>query len=538
MERIKAALDRMDMTIGQWLLAISCIVAGRYFLETLSDPTYSGIIGSNPAFLVHYFLFFISISLGLMLILALFMPLWKKHVPVLMLFLLPISFLAPVIDWIVSGGRGIVMSYIFVTPAELGRSFLGILFRPILASGITIGMRVEVAVFIICIALIVYAVRRDVRSAVLAALAAYAVTFVYAIVPDVPSYIAALFGAGTVHPAQFLQTAVLGSATLADSLHGAFRYASLGDLVDNGFSFLIGRLWYVIAIALSAWWFMLLSRKRFVAILKNSRPEAALHYMGLAAIGALIAYHQSRFSLNWNDWLTMAILLASLCLSWMSAVCLNDIHDVELDRISNASRPLPSDLISRADMRTAAVIFFVAAMIGALLCGYYACMFVLVCNALSYLYSVPPMRFKRIPVLSAFVISACCLLPVMAGFFTLSASKAVSAFPPTLIAGIFAIYILHQHFRGIRDIDADRSAGVMTVAAMFGRVHGPRVAGALTAISYLIAPLIIREPILFIVAIPAAVVTYILAVKKPYAERPIFAIYGISVLIGAVMLLA
>jgi 4-hydroxybenzoate polyprenyltransferase len=534
LEKMKEKLSNIEVTLVTWLLSLSGILMIRFFLEAISSPTSTGVIASDAPTLIHYFLFYLGVGLGLMLILQVIVPTWKKVLPQAILFVLTLTFIPPIIDWITSGGRGVTMAYLFESPAEMGRSFLTF-FGPFVPAGITLGIRVELAILILGVGVFVYCVRKSILRSLVAMIVLYVVAFVAISLPGIISTLAGVFGGGYIETHQFIQTSILQSSTLADNIHGTLRYGSLVRMLEIGFDFMIGRIWFIVSAALAGVWFFTNFKRQTSAILKNSRLGRIVHYIFMVLLGAFVAYRLAHFSMNWNDWLVMVILLSAFYFAWMFAVCVNDIFDIEIDRVSNSERPITSGSLSVSETKSAAYIFLVLSLVGAYLCGYYAFFCILAFTALYYVYSAPPVRLKRIPFLSVFVVGFCSLATVMAGFFTFSPLKEVSAFPANLIIAVVVIFSLLPQIKDIKDIEGDRVAGIMTLPTLFGAVWGPRIVGLLAGLAYLVVPLLASTPALFIGAIPAAGITYWLAVRKPYVEGPIFIVYGLFAVFVAII---
>ncbi len=521
----------------QWLISLSGILMVRFFLEAITSPTSSGIIASDAPTLLHYFLFYLAVGLGLMLLLQFVIPTWKKALPVAILFVMTLTFIPPIIDWITSGGNGSTMAYLFESPSVMLHSFLTF-FGPFVPAGITPGIRVELAVLILVVGVLVYLVRKSFIRAIITMIALYVIAFVAVSLPGVISVLSSPFGGGHVETHQFIQSSILRSSTLADNIHGTLRYGSLVRMLEIGFDFMIARIWFILGTVLTGVWFLTNFKRQTIAVLQNSRLGRSLHYTFMVLLGAFVAYHQAKFSMNWNDWLVMITLLASFYFSWMFAVCVNDIYDIDIDKVSNSDRPISAGNLSVSETKSAAFVFLTLSLIGAYLCGYYAFFCILAFTALYYIYSAPPVRLKRVPFLSVFIVGFCSLSVVMAGFFTFSTQKEVAVFPAALIVGIVVMFSLLPQVKDIKDIDGDRSSGIMTMPTIFGAVWGPRIVGILAALAYLIIPFLAGIPVLFLGAVVAAGATYWLAVRKPYHEGPIFIVYGLFVIFMAVILFA
>ena len=91
--------------------------------------------------------------------------------------------------------------------------------------------------------------------------------------------------------------------------------------------------------------------------------------------------------------------------------------------------------------------------------------------------------------------------------------------------------------KDIKDIEGDRVAGIMTLPTLYGPIWGPRIVGVLAALAYLILPILAKNSFLWFGTIPAAVASYLISVRKPFKERPIFVVYGLFAVFLAVVLL-
>jgi len=413
------------------------------------------------------------------------------------------------------------MAYISAhSPSEWAYFFLTF-FGPYVEPGVTIGMRIELGLIIIGTGIFVYAVRKSLWRAVIAAIGIYAVMFIVGSLPSVLDVI----------------PSVSQSSTLADNIHGTLRYASLQRLLEIGFDFMMARVWFITSLALGLTWFLANFKRQTLIIFRNSRPGVSALYVGLVLFGAFIAYRANPFSMNWDDWLALTTLALAFYFSWMYAACENDIHDVDIDMVSNAYRPIPSGGLDKSEMRTASLIFLAMALVAGYISGYYAFFLILVFNALAYIYSTPPMRLRRLPLVPIVIMSVCSLISVLAGFFTFSHTKTISSFPPALMAGIVIFYFLSMHMKDIKDVDGDRRAGVRTLPVMLGPVWGPRAVGVMNVLAYMIIPFVLGDMLLFIGALPAAALTYVAAVRKPYKDKVGFAIYGIFTVFMMIVLI-
>jgi 4-hydroxybenzoate polyprenyltransferase len=214
----------------------------------------------------------------------------------------------------------------------------------------------------------------------------------------------------------------------------------------------------------------------------------------------------------------------------MFAVGVNDIVDLPIDKLTNTHRPLVTSTLGEEDVKQSAFIFITLALLSAFLAGFTSFFFVLGFNALYYIYSAPPTRFKMIPFFSSFLIGLCCLSAVLAGFFLISPVKSFSAVPVSLAVAVVVVFFLSSHIRDMKDIEGDKAERIPTVPVLFGPIWGPRVVGVLSSLAYISIPLFTGVYILFFPSIIASYMNYFFVTKIPYQEKYVFRTYFVYVL--------
>lgn len=522
--KIKSYFENIEITPTSWLVGISGVCFVRFFLESITNPSSTGFFASDASTLVHYYVFFLTSAFGLMVILRLFVPSWSKVIPQIVAFSFLAIIISPIVDFIVSKGQGSKMIYMLDKPKEMLFSFL-CFFGKHINNGATVGLVIEIALAIIILGFFVYSVSKNLKRSLLSALSLYVFTFV---MTSLPGFISLIFQGfhQNLEPIKFFENTALTSLTAGNGLHSSLLYSSAGRFFELAFNFMMGKFFFLIFIVLAMVWSFLNFKEKFFAFVKNSRPSRIFHFILMIFLGFI--YSRTlfpNFGLNWNDWLSLLMLCLSLFFSGMFAICINDIADEKIDSISNIDRPLIRKTLNIEDMKQMSVFFLLASLISGFLSGYLGLFFILAFTALYYVYSASPTRFKIIPFFSSFIIGLCSLTMVLAGFFTFSPIKLVHFFPAKIMAGIVIVFSLFSIVRDIKDIEGDKKAGVPTVPVIFGDKYGPIIVAALASLAFLLAPIFIGVPVLFIFAVPAALLSYFYATKKPYSEKKWIAVY-------------
>ncbi len=519
-----------SMQVGPlgWLGGLFGVVFVRFLLESISNPSNTGIIAVDTPTLLHYFLFFVSLALFIMLFLKYFVPELSPHIHKITIFSLIGLWIAPIVDLIISGSSGSPMVYIL-------NSFTGIIkssvyfFSSNPPFGSTLGLQFEIALILIGIFVLIYKFSKDIWKSIGGTLVFYAVLFLLVSMPSIPAIILYPI-AGPVDVIEFLQRSIASSATVFNNLEGSLEYASNNKFLDTGFNFMMGRVFLVVSMVLGFFWFWITENRLMRAIIKNSRPERVANYLLIVLFGVFVATRSfANINLNWNDYFVILSLLISFYFSIMFAICVNDVEDVEIDKLTNSDRPLTTGSANEEELSIASKIFLIISLISGYLSGFPVFFFTLVFTSLYYIYSSPPTKYKTIPFLSSFIIGLCCITAFLSGFFLLSPLKIVSVIPNDLVICIFLFYFLFWHVRDIKDIKGDKKQNIITVPVLFGEKWGLKAVAIISSLAFFVPPIVFGIKVLWPSSVLASIFCYYFITieerGRKYSEKPIFAVY-------------
>ena len=150
---------------------------------------------------------------------------------------------------------------------------------------------------------------------------------------------------------------------------------------------------------------------------------------------------------------------------------LNQIYDLEIDRVNKGKRPLPSGRMTIAQAWAFTVVAYAATLVLAWLVspsGRHECFWiVLVAIVATYVYSVPPLRTKQYGMWANITIAIPRgVLLKVAGW---SAVKTVFGVEPWFIGGIFGLFLLGASTtKDFADMEGDRRGGCRTLPIIYG----------------------------------------------------------------------
>ncbi len=167
-------------------------------------------------------------------------------------------------------------------------------------------------------------------------------------------------------------------------------------------------------------------------------------------LGSLPSYSAVAFG-----FLTASLMMAG-------TMILNDVYDVEVDRLNNPQRPIPSGRIKKHEAYVLALSFSAASIIFAALLGPWTALTALLALGLMAYYNT---RGKRAGLTGNLIVSFNVALPFFFGGLAVgSLTKLLYIF--SLLA--FLANLGREIAKGIPDVQGDRALGVRTLAVSIG----------------------------------------------------------------------
>ena len=200
-------------------------------------------------------------------------------------------------------------------------------------------------------------------------------------------------------------------------------------------------------------------------IIGTSLSVLALYFISLATTGNGIT------ATNLEQML--AVWLACLCGN-VYIVGLNQLYDIEIDRINKPDLPLASGEFTILQGQLIVIITGILALLTASLSGIWLFATVAVSLAIGTAYSLPPIRLKQFPFLAAFCILTVRGVIVNIGLFLhygdqLNGREALNPYVWTLTLFILLFTVAIAIFKDVPDLEGDKKYNINTFTLVIGK---------------------------------------------------------------------
>ncbi|MGE5393048.1 MAG: UbiA family prenyltransferase [Candidatus Saccharibacteria bacterium] len=536
-KRLFSAMEDMPLSFRSGFFAFLGIVVIKAILENFANGSIGGFFTADFDSLLHYLIWFSGSYLSLVLVVYWVSGQDLKKITRFLLALHVLIWITALIDLVAFRGEGHKLSYIYLGVSDLLRNLVTVGLH---YGGVGLGQMIIIPLFVLIIALYVYLKTGRLIRALFAGVFSYLMIFAWGAFPSLFK-----FGYDLLHghPAFAEASRSVSTFFILSGENSILSFSlpqpqtlllgtRLQEVVQTG---LFSQLFFVAAAVVFGLWAYSMNKERFRLVVGNIRFFGIIHYYLNLLIGLLLATKSPLLNLNWTTWLSGLVLFFSYYAAYMYALGVNDIEDLAIDRVSNSERPLARGRLTEEGLSDFNFGFLVLALTGSYLAGPVVFYAVLVALMASYIYSAPPLRLKRVPFLSTFLIALASLSAVIAGFYFLNFSKAITSLPTVFVFVILIFHVLWGSVKDLKDREGDRADGILTVANLFPERASAWAVAVLAAAGYLAVPLILGVPALVLVSIAAALLSVYLILTSRRSHYPLFLVYYLYT--GAVMVI-
>jgi len=399
-------------------------------------------------------------------------------------------------------------------------------FGPFNGCGITIGMRVEILLSCITVFVCIYYITRKKLKALFGMLIGYGLIFFNLAFPSL------IILNSPVDKEVFFSG--MFKKSLLNSIH------TFGPIPSDPYalflqqtSIFMSRCYWIMTVLTLLTILYLAYRPVWNAWVKNLRPERVLYYSMIAIFGMSISYRVNGsfpvFTLP--DIIAFIIFFTLIALSFWLAVIINDIEDIEIDKISNPGRPLITKNISIEQFKTIGFVILFLILMGAPLLNYPVFIFLILFQFMYYIYSKKPLYLKRWFFLASPLLAFNALLIAMAGFFLISANQKILAFPIETIWFMLIGFSIVTNLKDIKDIEGDRAAGIKTLPVIFGQEKAKKIITIAAIIFILIFAVYKQNSYLIFSSVIISALFYLITSRKIFKETYIFGLFFLYLMV-------
>lgn len=452
---IANSLKKKD-PIDSLFRTLTFIIIIRIFFEMLLgknhsfkyDPDfYTNLIGY-----IHMYIFWLYFFLTISILIAISLKLKYTESLKLILLFSPIILIPPFMDFIFTGGKGEYILYSF----ESNTFFLNFInfFNPLVKiNEISTGARIEIMVVFLCsFYASFYIFKKGLFKSLLFASCIYTAIFLY-------GYLPAFY------------------KLLGFNFYELSGESVSGLLKAQKFIFMYLPPTVLLACAL-AWIIYRENKENLKSIIFFLYPGRLLFYLLLLSFGFLFVSQRSGIYprvINIEDLLKLFSASISLVLLFVYAKIINDIHDLEIDRVSNKERPLVKKTVSIDSANQIKNILMPLSLLFSIISEISLLFYWFFIWASSYIYSTPPFRLRRFYPFGHITLAFIGLTTfLMGGALIKSYAVYITFQEKKMLFYIFSAFFFISHVKDFKDTEGDKAGGVYN---LLNRIKLPRVMG-------------------------------------------------------------
>ncbi len=168
---------------------------------------------------------------------------------------------------------------------------------------------------------------------------------------------------------------------------------------------------------------------------------------------------------------------------------INQIYDLEVDRVNKPARPIPSGRLSIAEAKRLSWTLYLIALALAATVNWQCFLLAAIAALLTIVYSAPPLRTKRHPILANVTIALPRgLMLKVAGWTTVK--SAFDGVEPWFIGSIFGLFLLGaSSTKDFADMKGDEAGGCMTLPVKYGPTKAAWLIAPFFVLPFLLIPI-------------------------------------------------
>jgi 4-hydroxybenzoate polyprenyltransferase len=484
--RAIASIENTPTSLWRWSVAFLAIIITRVMIENFLNAFETRSFSFLFYEFSHTFLFFLFSFLLLLPVVARFGQASIRQASNVSLFGFLVILTPPVLDVWIAHGKLLWSFYAFDDLSGLWIRYLT-LFGDHPDIGITYGVRIEVVLTTLFFAAYTIIKTRAIWRAILAAWVTYTLLF---FLGTLPSWLSFLFLAAEKSPLKINAVDIAGFFLSPPTLFYRMHHD-----IESALNVKMSLLLIPCVVALVLWLFRRNAPEKFRSLLGNIRLPQTVFHAGLilSGVGLAVLFAETLPIITlWNALALIDLLIAVEC-AWLASVIVNDLFDRSVDALSNPHRPLQQNSFSIDEYTAMGRIFFFASLLGAAVVSFKIALLLVAWQALAWLYSAPPLRLKRVPLLASFLSAITGILMLSGGFLVIAPEEHIRDLPLSFLWLLLFALSISLPIKDFKDMAGDRNDGVYTLPVLLGETWGKILIGSGVFLSYVASVVVLRE---------------------------------------------
>jgi len=223
------------------------------------------------------------------------------------------------------------------------------------------------------------------------------------------------------------------------------------------------------------------------SILSFLYPSRLIFYLLLLGMGFLFISKENNIHLlifNFEDLLKFLSASISIIMLFLYAKILNDIYDIDIDKLSNASRPIVSNRVLLETAESLKQIFLLLSLVFAIATDQSFIFYWFFIASASYVYSAPPLRIRKFYPFGHLLLATIGVSVFLAGGSLIKSYYDIyNIINKNIIIYIFIAYFSISNIKDFKDIDGDIFNNVMNIC---GYIKFPKILSIIFITTYTI----------------------------------------------------
>jgi len=430
------------------------LLLGRLQSFKMNPDFYGNLVGY-----MHFYLSWICIFFTVAVIVTPFLRLRLIEGIRLTLLCFPIIISVPFVDFVATGGVGGVIQY----SGDIGNFFFYYVnclnpFAPV--EIITPGVRLEI--FLVVAGSFLgsrFIFRMGFLRSIFFSLALYTMIFFYGYLPPLYTCVGLDFKSVSLSVTGMLRSQKFLSIYIAPSI-----------IVISALVYLSARE----------------RRGTLTTVVSCLYPSRLSFYLFLLIFGFLVTAHQHNLYpqiLNTDDLVKLLLSIISIGLLFVWSKIINDLYDIDIDRISNRERPLAGGGISEEGARAIANVIIIVSLAFAISSERSFIFYWLFIWSMSSVYSRFPLRLRRFYPVGHMILSLIGVSAFLSGSALVISYKAYEAMQgKEILLHILLTFFFLSHIKDFKDREGDKVGRVYNI---LNYLKFPKILGVVSLVGFL-----------------------------------------------------